>query len=129
MLPLLSRKRMQTTHWEAVQNRRPPAPATLSVRGWPSMPTPLHIPMLRRAERQGPDPRVLVLELTAIAPVHPAPQIVTSVFVHYEERSGLEYDRVKIRSAAATELDASFDVKVLQLDVVRGNGARPARSA
>lgn len=124
-----TRRNASPTHWEAVLYRQQPAPATLRVRGWPSMPTPLHIPMLRRADQQGPDPRVLVLELTALAPVYPAPHIVTQVFVHYEERTGREYDRVRIRSAAATERDASLEVEMPRLEVVRGNGPRLARAA
>lgn len=127
----MRRRNERPMHWTAVQNRRPPAPYVLRVRGTPCMPTPLHVPMLRRADVQGSDPRVLVLELTAIAPVHPAPQIVTPLPVTYEERSPQPYDRIRIRSAAATELDTSFDVAMLQLEVVRGGAAgRPTmRSA
>lgn len=124
-----TRRGTPPTHWEGVLYRHPPAPSTLRVRGWPSMPTPLHIPMLRRSDHQGSDPRVLVLELTALAPVHPAPQIVTPVFVHYEERTGQEYDRVRIRSAAATERDASFDVEMPRPEVMRDHGTRLARAA
>lgn len=122
------RRKEGRTHWEALQHQQPPAPATLRVRGWPAMPTPLHIPMLRRAEQQGPDSRVLVLELTAIAPVHPAPQIVTPVFVHYEERTGREYHHVKIWSAAPTEPDAAFEVQTPHLTLVRDDEPRSARA-
>lgn len=122
----------QRTHWEGAQNRRPPGSCVLRVRGNPSMPTPLHVPMLRRAEVQGPDPRVLYLELTAIAPVFPAPHIVTQLPVSYEERGTQPYDRIRVRSLMGTEPDASIEILVLQLEVVRGGaggGPRPARSA
>ena len=122
---MMRRRSERQMHWDAVQNRRPPAPYILRVRGRPSMPTPLHVPMLRRADVQGSDPRVLVPELTAIAPVHPAPQIVTDLPVSYEERSPLPYDRIRIRSAVGSETDVSFDVTTLQLEVVRGGAHNP----
>lgn len=99
--------------WRATQDRQPPPPYTLLVEGTPSLPTPAHTPVLKRAEPQGVNPRVLILNLTAIAPAYPAPQVVTPAPVRYDERSGREYDQVAIRSTVATAADETIDVHVI----------------
>jgi hypothetical protein len=102
------------TNWSAVQNRQPPGPWRLRVDGDPRMPTPQHKPVLTKAVPQGINPRILILDLKATPPTGGAPQVVTRVPVHYEERSNQEYDQVDIRSQVNTEPGALVSVEVVQ---------------
>jgi hypothetical protein len=99
--------------WKAVQDRQPLPPFSLRVTGKPLMPTPGHRPVLKRAEPQGINPRILMLELTATPPAEPASDIVTPVAVEYVEGGTQEFDQVTVRSQVATEPGATIDVEVI----------------
>lgn len=98
--------------WKATQNRQPLPPYETRVTGKPMMPTPSHKPVLSKAAPQGINPRILILELSAVAPTTPTTEVITPVVVEYDEKGTQEFDQVTIRSTVATEPGGTVDVEV-----------------
>lgn len=85
----------ESEEWSAIQDFRT-TPSTLRVKGMPVMPTPGYTLKLIRAEPQGKNPRILILNLESEPPPGIVIQIPTPTPVSYEEQSEQEYDSVTI---------------------------------
>lgn len=85
----------ETEEWSAIQDFRT-TPSTLRVSGMPVMPTPGYTLTLTRAEPQGINPRILILNLERKPPSGIVTQVLTPTPVSYEEQSEQEYDSVTI---------------------------------
>lgn len=83
--------------WSAVQDFMPPGPPTLRVRGVCTMPTPGYRLTLTRAEPQGFNPAVLLLEMEVEPPADPVIQVLTPTPVEYEEEGDQRYTDVQIQ--------------------------------
>lgn len=87
--------------WEAVHDSMPPGPARLRVTGTCVMPTPGYTLTLSRAEPQGFNPRILILNLEVEAPTGFVAQVLTPTPVAYEETTDLHYDSISIEPGNA----------------------------
>jgi hypothetical protein len=83
--------------WSAVQDFMPPGPPRLRVRGIRVMPTPGYRLTLTRAEPQGTNPAILLLDLHVEPPAGMVAQVLTPTPVSYDETSDQRYTRVEIR--------------------------------
>lgn len=86
--------------WTAWVERRPAgdaeATSMLRVRGHCELPTAGFDLRLSRHEPQGPNPRVLLLDLIVVPPSGPAAQVVDRLEVDYQEPVSRRYDQVTI---------------------------------
>ena len=86
-----------TDEWSAVQDFMPPGPPRQRVRGVLVMPTPGYRVTLTRAEPQGINPAILLLELTSEPPSGMVAQVLTPTPVSYDEESEQRYTQVSIQ--------------------------------
>lgn len=86
--------------WSAIHNFMPLDRPRLRVRGMPLMPTPGFRVTLTRAEPQGINPRILILDLTATPPDDVRPAVRAPAPAEYDEETDAHFDSVEIRSAA-----------------------------
>jgi hypothetical protein len=88
--------------WSAVHDFMPPRPARLRVNGTCIMPTPGYKLTLTRAEPQGINPNILLLNLEVETPGGIVPQVLTPTPVAYEEVTDHHYLQVTILPDGAT---------------------------
>lgn len=101
-----------TCTWKAIHNLQPPGPATLTVSGVCTMPTPGYTLTLSRAEPQGINPAILLLNLTVAAPTGIVTQVVTPTEVVYTEETDQPFDQVTI--LADEGMGGNVDVEEVQ---------------
>jgi len=87
--------------WEAWFDSMPPGESRLMVRGICTCPTTGFKGSLQRANPQGINPEILILDLEMIRPGGEAGQMVTDVPVEYSEQ-GFRYTDVTIRPCNIT---------------------------
>lgn len=92
----MSAQQGKCSDWKAWHDRQPVGPATLHVTGKCVLPTGGFKVELRPMKRQGINPRILLLEKIVHPPTGPANDIVTTVDVHYTEKTDAHYDQVTI---------------------------------
>lgn len=90
------------TGWRAVSNRMPPGPATLSVTGRCTFPTPGYKVRLVKAVPQGINPAVLLLRKVVTPPTGPRPAVLQTIPVKYEQKGGTQYTHVTILPEGVT---------------------------
>jgi hypothetical protein len=100
--------------WTAVHDFQPPGPATLRVTGVCTMPTPGYTLTLRRAEPQGINPNILLLNLTVEPPTGMVAQVLTPTEVVYEETTDQQIDQVSILVDGNLLEGANLDVEKAQ---------------
>jgi hypothetical protein len=83
--------------WDAFHNFMPPSPPRLRVTGRCTMPTPGYTLTLTRAEPQGINPEILVLDLHVEPPSGMVTQVLTPAVAEYYEETGHFYRQVEIR--------------------------------
>jgi len=83
--------------WSAVQDFMPPGRPRLRVRGLCTMPTPGYRLTLTRAEPQGINPEILLLELQVERPDGFVAQVLTPTPVEYEEEGDQRFTHVQIQ--------------------------------
>jgi hypothetical protein len=83
--------------WSAVQDFMPPGPPRLRVRGVCTMPTPGYRLTLTRAEPQGINVEILLLNLHVEPPSAPVIQVLTPTPVEYEEEGDQRFTHVQIQ--------------------------------
>jgi hypothetical protein len=71
-------------------------PGVVVVDCWATFPTAGWSMELRRAEEQGDDPDVLILERHVGFPEGYQPPVIRGMDVHWEEQTDVEYKRVRI---------------------------------
>lgn len=84
------------SEWTAWHDRMPGSPATLHVTGQCVFPTDGYSVALKRAEPQGFNPEVLLLERVVQAPTGPVTQVETTEEVHYSEETEQRFTDVTI---------------------------------
>lgn len=83
--------------WSAVQDFMPPRPPRVRVRGVCTMPTPGYRLYLTRAEPQGTNPAILLLDLHVEPPDGPVIQVLTPIPVdEYTEVGPQRFTEVRI---------------------------------
>ena len=82
--------------WSAVHDFMPPGPARLRVHGICEMPTPGYDVTLIRAEPQGINPAVLLLNKIVVPPEGIVIEVITPTSVRYEEETDSRYTTVHI---------------------------------
>lgn len=97
------------TGWRAVQDNMPPGPATLTVTGRCTFPTPGYKVTLRQAVPQGINPAILLLKKTVRRLPGIWPQVVTTILVKFVKK------KVKIKYTHVTILPEGTTVKVQQV--------------
>ena len=73
------------SNWEAILDKQPPRPARLRVTGQCEFPTAGYTVKLKRADPQGINPDILLLEKVVQEPKGQVAQVVTTVDVRYDE--------------------------------------------
>jgi hypothetical protein len=88
--------------WTAVLDLMPPRPGRLTVNGSCTCPTGGFKASLKKAEPQGINKSILLLELETVAPTGIVNQQVTNYDVQFVEEGAPEYDKVEIRPCGVT---------------------------
>lgn len=94
-------------NWYASHDFMPGSPPTLHVTGKCTFGTPGFVVKLTKADPQGTNPRILILDKTVTPPTGIVPQVVTTIDVRYDEDTSTKYDQVHIRPDGVT-----IDVKI-----------------
>lgn len=97
--------------WRAIHDSQPPDPAELSVSGVCIMPSAGYSLTLTRAEPQGINPAILLLNLDVISPTGIVAQVLTPFEVEYTEETDQPFDQVTILSASGMPAGATVDVE------------------
>jgi len=87
----------QCGNWYARQDFMPGSTPTLRVTGRCTFGTPGYTVVLKRAEPQGINPRILILDKVVTPPTGIVTQVVTTIDVSYEEETSTKYEQVQIR--------------------------------
>ncbi len=82
--------------WEAFHDRMPGKTPTLRVKGTCRCPTPGYTLELRRHERQGTNPKDLLMKLVETKPTGPEPEVITDTIAEYTDETDFEYVTVSI---------------------------------
>jgi hypothetical protein len=82
--------------WKAWHDVQPPGPKTLHVTGKCTFPTGGYTVQLRPHEPQGINPGIYLLDKIVNSPTGMANQVVTTVDVHYSEKTDAIYTEVQI---------------------------------
>ena len=82
--------------WTAIHDFQPPRPARLRVHGKCTFPTPGFKVSFKHHHPQGINSSILLLDKTVTPPSGIEPDIVTTIDVHYEERTDHHYTEVEI---------------------------------
>ncbi|MEA2554161.1 MAG: hypothetical protein QOJ65_2337 [Fimbriimonadaceae bacterium] len=88
--------------WTAIHDFMPPGPSRLRVDGVCDMPTPGYTIKLEKANPQGINPKILLLNKTEIAPGGIRPDVITPTPAHYEEETEFPYAQVNIQPDGTT---------------------------
>lgn len=88
--------------WSAILDMMPPNPGRLTVSGSCTCPTGGYKAVLKKADPQGINPSILILELETVAPTGTVNQMVTTYDVSYVEAGSPEYAQVEIRPCGVT---------------------------
>jgi len=88
-------------NWYAWHDFMPIGTPTLRVKGECTFGTPGYTVVLKKAEPQGINPRILILDKVVTPPTGVVAQVVTTVPVGYEEETSTKYDEVEIRPDGA----------------------------
>lgn len=92
----MNERKTNCTGWSAIHDFMPPGPASLTVKGECTFPTPGYIAVLKKKVPQGFNPSILLLEKIVTAPLNPEPDVVTTISVTYEEITEQRYEQVQI---------------------------------
>ena len=76
---------LKTRNWFAWENNMPPGPVRLQVTGEVETPSAHQVPRLTRADPQGINPRILILNLTVEETGKTGPEVVDFRRAYYEE--------------------------------------------
>lgn len=87
---------MEPDKFKAIHNFFPPQPPTLTVTGSVEVPTPGWKLELTKAEPQGINPDILLLNLKRTPPDGIEPQHLVTMSVRYEETTSVKYTQVTI---------------------------------
>ena len=97
------------TGWAAWHDRMPGVTPTLYVQGSCLCPTPQYTLQLRPHSPQGSNPEDYLLDLVAVEPEGPVPDVITATPVFYTEETETRYTTVSIMP------DGPLSVPVLEV--------------